>query len=191
MQNKLFAEFDTTNLKILVQLHSGRDHNKCLSPSCHDYMYSQEVAMSVLYSMITIVVPTGAGQILETTLPPKWGQLLLGFIITVLKKKKTWFRYTIVPWHSWHMFVNILLLLNEHELALKTFYKLLILIHASQRLVWQFDSCANFTKRMSIQIARIWTWNPPVGHFILEDLLILVPTLYRFTKLGHLIYAVT
>jgi hypothetical protein len=70
MQNKLFAEFDTTNLKILVQLHSGRDHNKCLSPRCHDYMYSQEVAMSVL-SMITIVVPTGAGQILETTLPPK------------------------------------------------------------------------------------------------------------------------
>jgi hypothetical protein len=107
------------------------------------------------------------------------------------QKKKTWFWYTIVPSDSWHMFVNILLLLNEHELALKTFYKLLILIHASQRLVRQFDSCANFTKRMSIQIARIWTWNPPVGHFILEDLLILVPTLYRFTKLGHLIYAVT
>jgi hypothetical protein len=123
--------------------------------------------------------------------PTQMRQLLLGFIITVLKKKKTWFWYTIVPSHSWHMFVNILLLPNEHELALKTFYKLLILIHASQRLVPQFDSCANFTKRMSIQIARIWTWNPPVWHFKLEDLLILVPTLNKFTKLGHLTYAVT
>jgi hypothetical protein len=86
MQNKLFAEFDTPNREILVQLHSGRDHNKCLSPRCHDYMYSQEVAMwSMLYSMITIVVPTSDGQILETTLPPKWGQLLLGFTIIVLK----------------------------------------------------------------------------------------------------------
>jgi hypothetical protein len=89
------------------------------------------------------------------------------------------------------VFVNILLLPNEHELALKTSLKVLILI--------LFPPKGYFHNLILVPISpkecqfKLQESEPETPQFDTSNwnLKILVPTLYKFTKLGHLIHAVT